>query len=223
MGIIKDLTGQVFGELTVLRHVGITKDRRALWESRCSCGKIKVCPSKLLIDGHTKSCGCKTSEWLANGKRTHGYASRTGAAPEYTAYMAMKTRCLNPNSTRFDYWGGRGVKICQRWLDSFENFLEDMGPKPSPFHTLDRLDSSKDYEPGNCQWLEKDNHARKSLKDQHERQRRYIVYNGERRTTKDWAERQGLTISTLDQRVRAGWDVHRMLTTPRQERKKKNE
>jgi hypothetical protein len=104
---------------------------------------------------------------VAIGRRnaTHGESpySRQGASPEYRSWVAMKTRCLNPKSDAFDHYGGRGIKICRQWIESFEIFLADMGRRPTLTHTLDRYpDNDGDYEPGNCRWATKSEQRRNS-------------------------------------------------------------
>ena len=100
-----------------------------------------------MLNGFTKSCGCLKRE----ANRTHGHTSRTGNTPTYDSWKAMKFRCLNPKARFYRLYGGRGIKICDRWLHSFENFLEDMGERPAGL-TLDRRDSNGNYEPQNCRW-----------------------------------------------------------------------
>jgi hypothetical protein len=156
MRLFIDLTGKRFARLAAVRCV----DRsRCLWECRCDCGTVRQIDGHSLRRGRTRSCGCLRRERVVARSLTHGL-SRT---PEYTAWMAMKRRCGNPG--RPDYTG-RGIKVCAEWKDSFEAFLEHMGPKPSPSHSLDRINNDGNYEPGNCRW------ATRSVQNANQRPRR---------------------------------------------------
>jgi hypothetical protein len=147
----RDLSGRRFGRLKVIDFAGI-KNQRSLWRCRCDCGNITTVYGSKLSYGSTTSCGCRQLEASGeNGKKNlrHG----RWRSPEYYAYHAMKQRCLNPNYHHFKNWGGRGIKVCQRWLDSFEAFFADMGPKPSPHHSLHRRNNNGNYNKANCLWV----------------------------------------------------------------------
>jgi hypothetical protein len=138
----KDLIHRRFGKLVALKRIG-TRNKRALWLCRCDCGKKKKVTSKNLIDKQTKSCGCI---WRKGSHEHWG-------TPEYWAYWNMLQRCYSSKYRCYRRYGGRGITVCARWRESFENFIADMGHKPSPRHTLDRFPSPDgNYEPGNCRW-----------------------------------------------------------------------
>jgi hypothetical protein len=142
--------GKKFGMLTPVA-VFQGEGRWVRWLCVCDCGRLKDYRPILLCNGNTKSCGClKVIICLSRSK--HGYAPRNKSVPEYTSWMHMKSRCGNENNPKFRYWGGRGITICERWKNSFANFLADMGPKPDPALMLDRINNDGNYEPGNCRW-----------------------------------------------------------------------
>jgi hypothetical protein len=156
----EDLTGKIFGRFTVLRS-----QRRGgiwVWECQCSCGTKRVLYSHNLKTGNTQSCGCQKREVQAERCRslaTHGDNRRGIRVPEYRAWAEMKQRCLNKKNQAYKEYGGRGIKICKRWM-KYENFLTDMGRKPSPFHSLDRFpDNDGDYKPSNTRWATRKDQA----------------------------------------------------------------
>lgn len=142
---LKDLSGFSFGRLVVLGR-GQDISGRVSWRCQCSCGSIVEVRSYSLQNGDSKSCGCLRSEVTASTKTVHGgYGSR-----EHRSWSHMLSRVRDPKHHQFKDYGGRGISVCERWL-SFENFLEDMGPRPLG-RTLDREDVNGNYEPGNCRW-----------------------------------------------------------------------
>lgn len=139
--------GQQFGRFTVLAFNG-RRHRKALFQCRCVCGTEHIVIGSHLLSGHSQSCGCLRRERTVAAVRRHGQSR----SMEYRIWAGMQQRCLNSRNPCFRYYGGRGIHVCQRWLDSFESFLNDVGPRPTPQHTIDRIDNDGDYEPGNVRW-----------------------------------------------------------------------
>ena len=174
---------------------------RPRWLCRCDCGTEKVVSAGHLRSGHTRSCGCLKGR----NSITHGCA--VGGKPElvYGLWSTMKQRCLNPNSDKYKDYGGRGIRVCERWL-KFENFLADMGRPPGSGYSIDRIDNDGDYEPGNCRWA--------TLQEQATNKRNNIMldWHGERMTLAEAARRAGLNRSTVWRRIRRGWAADRALS-----------
>lgn len=148
----KEMIGLRFGRLVVLRQNGKMYGDQYAWLCQCDCGeKTTVCGHSLRAKRST-SCGCLSREVASARSLKHGATVGGVWALEYRSYQKMKERCLNSNHKHYSNYGGRGVIICQRWLDGFDNFLSDMGSKPTPSHTLDRINTYGNYEPENCRW-----------------------------------------------------------------------
>lgn len=146
-------------------------------------------------------------KWIENNghpRHTHGYATGMGQ-PEYGVWNAMRQRCSNPKNRAYKNYGGRGIRVCERWL-YFANFIEDVGPRPSKSHSLDRIDNNGDYEPDNVRWA--------TLEEQnlHKRVSRLITYNGKTQPLFMWAKETGLDRLVIHKRLKRGWSIERALT-----------
>jgi hypothetical protein len=147
-----ELTGQRFDRLVAIERVGLQQQRRWVWRCRCDCGAETLVNGHRLKSGHTKSCGCLVIELLRSNRLTHGDTIWRSVTPEYRIWRGMLRRCSDPKAKRWGEYGGRGIRVCDRWLD-YSNFLRDMGRRPSPQHSLDRHpDNDGNYEPSNCRW-----------------------------------------------------------------------
>lgn len=145
MSKVVDLVGQKFGRLLVLERSGSNKHGWALWKCLCDCGNHSIVIGHYLRLGNTKSCGCLFLETIAEGARKHDMS----ATSEYRSYTGAKQRCTNPRIKRYEDYGGRGIKFLYA---DFVQFFVDLGPKPSPEYSLDRINNDGNYEPGNCRW-----------------------------------------------------------------------
>lgn len=201
--------GNKYGRWTADRE-GKIVGRNRYWFCVCECGKEKEVFVASLYRGLSKSCGCLNSELASARKKTHGL-SRT---VEHNVWLNMRQRCNDPNKADYANYGGRGIKVCDRW-SSFENFLSDMGHANGK--TLERKDNNKGYEPSNCVW------ATKKTQANNRRSNRLIEYKGESKTIQQWAEFVGLDYFTLRARINVlGWDVERALNEkPRANRRSK--
>lgn len=204
------MIGQTFGRLTVIeRAPRRNEDSEARWRCRCECGREIDVLRMNLVKGHQRSCGCLRQEL----NTPHGGAKRGQKDPAYYAWVQMRQRCNNPRSLKFPLYGGRGVKVCSRW-DDFVTFRADVGERPSPTHTLDRIDNDGDYEPGNVRWATP---AEQGQNRRHSRlgsRRLLITALGQTKTATEWAQELGGHRGLIQDRLTAGWTVEKSVSTP---------
>jgi hypothetical protein len=198
-----DLSGKTFGRWTVLHYVG-----KAYWQCRCECGTEKQVDGTSLRRGDSESCGCLRLELQSQRAKTHGMKQ----SREWQAWRSMKQRCLNPKHKAYENYGGRGIRVCDQWLKSFEAFFADMGHRPDG-HTLERIDNDGNYEPGNCRW------APRIEQEWNKRTNRLVSIDGKRMPMAVAARKHGLTRGQLYDRLSYGWSLERALTTPIRSRK----
>ena len=151
MSKLIDLAGQQFGYLIAIRRVKSIKWHKSQWLCQCECGKRTVILGNSLKSGNTQSCGCIKNFLISQARYIHGHSMVNGKASKtYGVWQNMKNRCNNPNDKFFNDYGGRGIRVCKRWL-KFENFLADMSEKPEGL-SLDRIDNDGNYCKSNCRW-----------------------------------------------------------------------
>jgi hypothetical protein len=199
----KDYVGCVIGRWTVLGYASGGHHPR--WLCRCICGTEKTVIRDELVKGASQSCGCSL---LTHGKTL---------TPEYRVWTNMIQRCENPSQEAYKNYGARGIIVCKRWRESFEAFLADMGPRPSPEHSLERVRNDGDYVPANCKW------ATNAEQNSNRRNSVFLEYQGERLHLAEWARRKGMSEASLAGRLRRGWSVAEAIERPlRPDRRRKS-
>lgn len=190
----KDITGQRFGRLIVLSYSGSGSGSR--WLCRCDCGTEKEVSGSHLRSGKTKGCGC-----VRVGNLRHGLRGN----PIWGAWWGMIKRCEYPSESNYERYGGRGIRVCERWRSSVEAFYADMGDRPDGCE-LDRIDTNGNYEPENCRWVTRKENCR------NRRSNHYVTAFGETRCLAEWQEKTGINWSTISGRLRNGWTPERAVT-----------
>lgn len=200
----KNVIGNRYGRVVVLNDAEDGKRRHRRVFCRCDCGVEKV----LSLDGLTKgtivSCGCRMREIASIYRKTHGKRNTT----EFNIWIGIKQRCTNSNNRMYPRYGGRGIKICDRWVNSFEDFLKDMGCRPSLSHSIDRIDNDGDYSPENCRWAIHVTQANNTSTNH------MIEHNGETKSIADWARETGIPANRIQSRISRGWNFLDILNEP---------
>ena len=187
-----DLIGHKFGKLTVIKNVGTNKRHNTLWLCKCECGNNKIVARDKLITGNTKSCGCLKKQHCSSLHKTH---SLSNTKIGYT-WRGMKSRCYNPKNENYKNYGGRGIKVCDEWLNDFMNFYNwsiNNGYKEDL--SIDRINSDGNYEPNNCRWITWKEQTRNT------RRNRMITYNNEAHCLAEWAEILGIDYCKLKNKI----------------------
>jgi len=205
MGKARDLTGEVFGRWTVL-HLAGKNGTRTRWECECECGTVRPVIGCNLVGGISKSCGCLKKEIIVKMRTKHGMCG----SPEYIAWKNIKIRCYNPKFSGFHRYGGRGIAVCDEWRNSFEDFYNDMGDRPSKGHSIDRIDNDGNYEPSNCKWSTKEEQMSNRSNNV------FLKYKGQTETTAYWAREFNIHPSTIAHRISKGWSVNEALETKKE-------
>ena len=203
MALATDLIGLKFGRFTVLRYSGKNKHKQPMWDCICDCGNTRTVVGSDLKNGTSKSCGCFRIDRLKIHGKSH--------TKEYYTWSGMINRCRNPNDYKYPDYGGRGIVVCRRW-SKFENFLEDMGPRPDG-HELDRINNNEGYRPNNCRWVTRKDNTR------NKRNNHLITFQNITKSMIEWSEITNISFSALNHRLnRDGWSIERALTTPLRQR-----
>ena len=195
----ENLTGHKFGYLSVIGEAN-NRNGNVCWAVRCKCGVEKEVMALNLRNG-LQSCGCKMSE----GNATKHGATKT---PEYRTWTVMKSRCYNKNNPFYRNYGERGIGVQESWLgaDGFETFLKDVGAKPSPKYSLDRIDVNKGYSTDNVRW------ATNKEQSRNKRNNLMLEHEGKTQCLSAWAEEKGMNASKIQQRLTRGWTVEKALS-----------
>lgn len=199
-----DMSGQVFGRLSVVRRSGSDGRGLALWLCRCECGAEKIIPGRDLRQSRQISCGCLRLERLKRGSLKHGMTGST----TWSIWRDMRKRCSNPKADNFIHYGGRGISVCDRWQE-FSAFFSDMGERPEGM-SLERKDVNGNYEPDNCIWIparEQPNNTRRSI---------MVEIDGKSVCLKVACSIRGLPYNLIRDRIRTlGWSVERAMSEPK--------
>lgn len=175
-----------------------------MWECICDCGNVKTTQGRYLIKGETKSCGCYNLECISARNKTHGDSH----SKEHNAWTGIKQRCYDRNDKSYKNYGGRGITMCERWINSYENFLLDIGRAPTKKHSIERKKVNEGYSPDNCVWatsIEQANNTRKN---------HLITYRGETKTRAQWCRIFNIDYFKVRYRIQKGWNLDKAFLTP---------
>lgn len=205
-GAALDLTNVRFTRLVAIRLYETDHNKHRVWECRCDCGTTVYATVQNLKRGKVKSCGCLRRDINANPLAvSHGHSRRGDISGTYSCWQSMRSRCNRPSHPNYSTFGGRGIKVCERW-NEFENFLADMGERPENLQ-IARIDNDGNFEPGNCKWVTASEKGFNKLNT-----RKYTV-GGVTKSFRGWAEYLGINRTTLFERMQK-WPLEQALTTP---------
>lgn len=200
-----DLVDNRFGRLVVKSKLELrNKQGAVIWECVCDCGSVRFIPTGQLKSGKSLSCSCLTKEINSKRTRTHGMSK----SKEFKIWAGIRNRCYNKNEPSYLNYGGRGIHMSDEWFNSFETFYQDMGPRPSKNHSIERENNNGPYCKSNCKWatrVEQANNRRTNV---------FYEYNGIARTLTGWARELGLNKNTLAKRLNLGWAFEKAISEP---------
>ena len=200
-----NLEGKIFGRLMVIKRAEKNLNNKVYWGCVCECGEYVDVIAQQLTSGKTQSCGCLNQEVITR----HGNSYH----PLYQTYMGMLKRCHHNDSRHYKNYGGKGVHVCARWRESFDDFLYDMGPKPSADCTIDRINNDRGYEPDNCRWADKTTQSRNRGFTKN------IAYRGRDYSANEFAEFSGLHYVTVLRMLKEGASAEDMLARKEKSRR----
>lgn len=210
MKTAKDHIGLRYGRLTVQSQW--RGERYVLYGfCKCDCGVEKRVRISHMVAGKISSCGCLNAQRIKTLNLSHGECHKT---KEYRAWRSMRQRCYDNNLPGYKDYGGRGIKVCDRWIESYENFISDIGRAPSPKHSIDRINNDGNYEPGNCRWAtrkEQANNKRPRSKNVKPSKCRKITLNGITKTINEWGFELDIPTNSIRNRLSWGWPIENVL------------
>ena len=205
-GVINNLIGKRFGRLVVISMTDGRVHRHVVWKCQCDCGNVCIAPTNTLTSGKKVSCGCYLREIR---RQAHASHHQTGTKL-YMKWQGMRRRCSDPSHKNYADYGGRGIKVCNEWMHSFEKFRDwstENGYNDN--FSIDRIDNDGDYCPENCRWVSQKKQCN------NRRSNRYITYNGQTHTLTEWSEIIGIKRAALNNRINTlKWDIERALSMP---------
>lgn len=211
---VQDFIGRRFGRLVVVSFLGSrphphakyrAKSKARFWECLCDCGQIVEHHTSALNSGNVRSCGClrRDQRYISKNKK-HGMTN----IPEHNVWSQMLMRCHNTDHHAYELYGGRGILVCEQWQNSFATFIADMGRRPSPKHTLDRIDNNLGYSPENCRW------ATWREQSQNKRTNQFLTFQGQTLCIAEWERRLGFSSGLIRYRQKRGFSLENIMTTP---------
>lgn len=206
----KDLKGEKFGRLIAEKYLYTNYRRKAVWKCKCDCGNYIEISSEKLTTGNTRSCGCLHIETTRRNvqkaieKQTKYYTEEEKII--YHTFFQIKRRCYNSKCKAYKNYGGRGIKVCDEWLENSKSFyLWSINNGWEKGLSIDRINVNGDYEPNNCRWITN------LVQQNNKRNNRYLIYKGEKHSTAEWARILNIPISTIADRIRRGYSVEKIL------------
>lgn len=186
--------------LVAIRYIG-----RQKWDFQCDCGKVKTINGRAVRSGNSRSCGCGVITAIIRRNFKHGKST----TPEHGVWRDMKKRCYNTKAINFKNYGGRGIFVSEEWIDDFQRFYSDMGPRPTADHQIERRDNDGPYCAGNCHWETRTKQCR------NKRNNHILKVNGKAKTIQEWSEITGINHGTIETRIRRhGWSDEMAVKTP---------
>lgn len=205
MGRFIDIKDQRFGRLVAIKHLGKNKNNKALWLCQCDCGNIITTQGSSLLQGRTTSCGCISREKTIKRNTKHNMRHTR----IYNTWLNMKSRCYNPNNKSYKYYGGKGITICDEWLNSPQNFISwAYSNGYTDELTIDRIDVNGNYEPSNCRWI--------TFTDQMNNRSvcTYFTIDGETHSLTEWCRIYNVSPKLVRPRINKGWDLLTAMAIP---------